>query len=71
MRRVDGPFDQEDLTMSKEKIIERIRGMNNTAENDFLASFDEDQLLAYLHQLQEIERERQQTEENELVYGNS
>ncbi|MHC4442555.1 MAG: hypothetical protein ACYTF1_22300 [Planctomycetota bacterium] len=57
--------------MNKQEIIDRIRNLNNTANDIFLASFDEDQLLAYLHQLKEVERERQQIEETELVYGNS
>ena len=57
--------------MSKQEIIDRIRVINNTANNEFLTHFTEDQLLAYLHQLKELERERRRTEDYELVYGNS
>ena len=57
--------------MSKQDIIKRIRGLNITADSEFLASFNEDELLAYLHQLQEVEHKHQQIEETELVYGNS
>lgn len=50
--------------MSKREVIDVIHRMNPTASSDFLANFTEDDLLAYLHQLQEIDRERrfQQTE---------
>ena len=54
--------------MCKREIIERIRGLNVTADNVFLDSFTEEDLLAYLHQLQEVERERRQSKEKELVY---
>ena len=44
--------------MSKRETIDQIRRFNPSAQTDFLASFDQDELLAYLHQLQEVERER-------------
>jgi hypothetical protein len=44
--------------MSKREVIDVIQRMNPTASSDFLAHFTEDDLLAYLHQLQEIARER-------------
>ena len=46
--------------MTKRDMIDHIRRLNPTAEAEFLARFTQDDLLAYLHQLQEIERERQQ-----------
>ena len=45
--------------MNKQDIIEHIRRLNPTAPLEFLAGFEEDDLLAYLHQLQEVECERQ------------
>lgn len=44
--------------MNKRDIIDRIRRLNPTARPEFLASFAVDDLLAYLHQLQELERDR-------------
>ena len=44
--------------MSKRDMIDTIHRLNPTATSDFLASFTEDELLAYLHQLQEIARDR-------------
>lgn len=46
--------------MSKFEIIEHIRKINATARPDFLSSFSDDDLLAYLHQLQEVERDQVQ-----------
>jgi len=57
--------------MSKREIIDRIKGLNSTADGDFLASFSEAELLDYFHQLQEVERERRECQEHELIYGNS
>ena len=50
--------------MSKQEVIDVIHRLNPTASSDFLTHFTEEDLLAYLHQLQEIARERrfQQTE---------
>jgi hypothetical protein len=46
--------------MNKRDMIDSIRRINPTAEADFLATFHPTDLLAYLHQLQEVERERQE-----------
>ena len=46
--------------MSKRETIDRIQHFNPSAQADFLASFEMDDLLAYLHQLQEVERERRE-----------
>jgi hypothetical protein len=53
--------------MSKRDLIDRIRRHNPTAQPEFLASFDEKDLLAYLHQLQEVEREHRLAEQAELA----
>ncbi|GMU22737.1 MAG: hypothetical protein AMXMBFR13_28220 [Phycisphaerae bacterium] len=44
--------------MSKREIIERIQRLNPTAQPEFLASFSDEDLLAYLQQLQEVAREK-------------
>ena len=44
--------------MSKREAIDQILRVNRSARAEFLASFDRDELLAYLHQLQELERDR-------------
>jgi hypothetical protein len=44
--------------MSKRETIDLIRRFNPTAQPEFLASFEQMDLLAYLHQLQEVERDR-------------
>jgi hypothetical protein len=46
--------------MSKRETIDLIRRFNNTAQPEFLANFDQEDLLAYLHQLQELERDRRE-----------
>ncbi|MBI4578532.1 MAG: hypothetical protein HY718_02450 [Planctomycetes bacterium] len=46
--------------MSKRETIDRIRQFNPTARPEFLAAFEEAELLAYLHQLQEVDREQQE-----------
>lgn len=46
--------------MSKRETIDRIRRLNPTAQPEFLATFQADDLLAYLHQLQELDRERRE-----------
>jgi hypothetical protein len=46
--------------MSKRESIDRIRCLNPSAQPEFLATFDESDLLAYLHQLQELDRERRE-----------
>ncbi len=51
--------------MSKRDLIDRIRRYNPTAQPEFLASFDESDLLAYLHQLQEVVRENRRQEQME------
>lgn len=55
-------------TMNKREIIDHIRELNTTAQPDFLADFAPEDLLAYLHQLQEVERDRTQRQtDHELV----
>ncbi len=44
--------------MTKREAIDLIRRINPTAQPDFLADFQQEDLLAYLHQLQEVERDR-------------
>ncbi|UCD29914.1 MAG: hypothetical protein JSV03_05410 [Planctomycetota bacterium] len=51
--------------MTKREIIDRIRDQNPSADSEFLATFEQEDLLAYLHQLQEVERERRQNKEKE------
>lgn len=46
--------------MSKREAIDQIRRFNPSAQAEFLATFQLADLLAYLHQLQELERERRQ-----------
>jgi hypothetical protein len=46
--------------MSKRETIDRIRRLNPTAQPEFLATFEDADLLAYLHQLQELDRERRE-----------
>lgn len=55
--------------MNKRDLIDHIHRLNPTADSDFLRSFSEDDLLAYLHQLQEVEAERRQRGQAELVYS--
>jgi len=43
--------------MTKQDIIEDIRQRNHTAKDEFLTAFNEEDLLAYLHQLREVESE--------------
>lgn len=42
--------------MSKKDLVETIRNLNPTAPEDFLSLFSEADLIAYLHQLQEVTR---------------
>ena len=44
--------------MTKQDIIDHIRRLNPTARAEFLLSFSEEDLLAYLHHLREVESER-------------
>ncbi|NLX14203.1 MAG: hypothetical protein GXY44_11195 [Phycisphaerales bacterium] len=53
--------------MTKNELIEQIRSVNRSAQIEFLESFTQDELLAYLHQLKELERERHRIELMELV----
>ncbi len=53
--------------MTKRDLIDQIRRQNPTAEPDFLASFSQDDLLAYLQQLREVESERRRQADLELV----
>jgi len=59
--------------MTKRELIDRIRRLNPTAPSDFLAGFAEEDLLAYLHQLHEIEHERERPAaiEPEMVEANA
>ena len=42
--------------MSKKDLVESIRKLNPSAPEEFLARFSETDLIAYLHQLQEVNR---------------
>ena len=53
--------------MTKREITEQIRRINHSADEEFLDSFTEDELLAYLHQLKEVERDRRHCEALELA----
>lgn len=53
--------------MNKRDLIDRIRDLNATATPEFLASFSEDDLVAYLKQLQELERDRRVRAERALA----
>jgi hypothetical protein len=53
--------------MTKSEMITQIRRINRSADEEFLASFTKDELLAYLHQLKELERDRRQCEALELA----
>ncbi len=53
--------------MTKREMIDQIRRLNPTAHPDFLADFQEEDLLAYLHQLSEVERERREHESSEMA----
>lgn len=53
--------------MSKRDIIDRIRRLNPTANTEFLRPFAEEELLAYLHQLQEVEADRSQRAKPEVL----
>lgn len=44
--------------MNKREIIDHIRRLNPTAAPTFLADFGEEELLAYLRQLKEVEEDR-------------
>ncbi len=48
--------------MAKEELIQSIRKLNPTASAEFLASFSEDDLIAYLRQLQEVSRATHRSE---------
>ena len=61
--RVLKDFVGEVKTMTKRELVDRIRRLNPTAQPEFLAHFTEEDLLAYLHQLQEIARERRRSDE--------
>lgn len=43
--------------MSKRELIDQIHRLNPTAQSEFLASFDDQDLRAYLQQLREVARE--------------
>lgn len=53
--------------MSKRDLIDRIHDMNPTATPEFLADFTEAELVAYLKQLQELERDRRSQEKRTLA----
>lgn len=44
--------------MSKREIIDHIQKLNATASAEFLARFSDEELLAYLNQLEEVVREQ-------------
>ena len=51
--------------MSKRDMIDRIRRLNPTAQPEFLAEFNDEDLLAYLRQLTELEREQSRNAKHE------
>lgn len=53
--------------MTKRELIDQIRRLNPTAQASFLASFDEEDLLAYLRQLREVDAERRRQQAAEPV----
>jgi len=55
----EGPLGLRAKKMTKREIIDQIRQLNPTAQADFLASFSDEDLVAYLQQLRDLEREHQ------------
>ena len=55
------------VPMNKRDLIDQIRRLNPSALAEFLATFDKADLLAYLYQLQELERERREQTGRELT----
>ncbi|NLX22146.1 MAG: hypothetical protein GXY55_10855 [Phycisphaerae bacterium] len=53
--------------MNKRELIDQINRLNHTAHPDFLATFSEEELVAYLQQLRELERERRRQGQLELA----
>lgn len=53
--------------MSKRDMIDRIRRLNPTAQPEFLAEFQENDLLDYLRQLSDLEHENIRHNERELA----
>lgn len=53
--------------MTKREMIDQIQRLNASAKPEFLADFEEEDLLAYLHQLKELERDRRRQAELETV----
>lgn len=51
--------------MTKRDIIDSIRRHNPTAGPDFLARFNEEDLLAYLHHLRDVESENRRRHSRE------
>ncbi len=49
--------------MTKRELIDQIRRLNPTAQVEFLASFCEEDLMAYLRQLRDLEREHSRQSE--------
>ncbi len=54
----------EGLHVGKYEIIDQIRRINTSASPDFLASFPDEDLLAYFHQLQELQHELAQRQQD-------
>jgi hypothetical protein len=57
---------REASEMTKRDIIDRIRRHNPSADTEFLATFSEEELLAYLHHLGEVESDRRRRKDREL-----
>jgi hypothetical protein len=55
--------------MTKRELIDHIQRLNPTAKPTFLADFEEEELLAYLHQLSELERERREHQSPEMAFA--
>jgi hypothetical protein len=56
-------------TMTKRELIDQIQRFNPTAKPAFLADFEEEELMAYLHQLSEVERERREHQNLEPAFA--
>lgn len=54
--------------MTKRELIDAIRELNSTAQPEFLASFEEDDLRDYLQQLREVERHHRHKSEYALTH---
>ena len=61
------PHSSEGLIVSKHEIIDHIRRINTSALPEFLAAFSDEDLLEYLHELQELQREQLHRHSSESI----